>query len=117
MRHVTQAYIGCNHGENNHANVSFGFRYQELLVEEGFQDGKAIDHDYFKKNISGKSNSEIVKTLFPTWSEEKSKTWADHKEAKFRESTGATPITYRNVYRLGVSINLLRLSITSINLI
>ena len=50
--------------------------------------GIEVDEAFYKENISGRSNGEIVKELLPDLSEEEGRDLADAKEASFRERTG-----------------------------
>jgi beta-phosphoglucomutase-like phosphatase (HAD superfamily) len=60
--------------------------FQELLLEqEGFNDNKPIDEDFFRKWIAGRANSLITADLFPTWPMEEREVWSIRKEARFRE--------------------------------
>ncbi|KAH7815680.1 putative hydrolase [Monocercomonoides exilis] len=44
-----------------------------------------IDLTFYQKHISGGSNEQILRDLFPSWTKEQCKEWADKKEAIFRE--------------------------------
>ena len=47
--------------------------------------GVEIDEEFYRENISGRSNSKIVEDLLPDLSAEKGRDLADAKEASFRE--------------------------------
>ena len=51
----------------------------------GFNDGKPIDEDFFKKKIAGRQNAIICADLFPDWDTKKGEEWSAMKEARFRE--------------------------------
>ena len=51
----------------------------------GFNNGKPIDEEFFKKKIAGRQNAIICADLFPEWDSKKSEEWSAFKEAKFRE--------------------------------
>lgn len=60
--------------------------FRELLLkEDGFNDNKPIDDEFFRKKISGRQNARIMADLFPEWPEEKREAWTIQKEARFRE--------------------------------
>jgi beta-phosphoglucomutase-like phosphatase (HAD superfamily) len=60
--------------------------FRELLLrEEGFNDYKAIDEEFFRENIAGRQNALIMADLFPEWPIEKREEWSVQKEARFRE--------------------------------
>jgi HAD superfamily hydrolase (TIGR01509 family) len=50
--------------------------------------GIEVDEAFYKENISGRSNGEIVKELLPDLSEEEGRDIADAKETSFREQAG-----------------------------
>jgi HAD superfamily hydrolase (TIGR01509 family) len=50
--------------------------------------GIEVDEAFYKENISGRSNGEIVKELLPNLSTEEGRNIADAKEASFRERAG-----------------------------
>ena len=59
--------------------------FQDLLQEEGFNDGKRIDEDFFRLKIAGRQNQQICAEFFPSWTKEQGDEWAVMKEARFRE--------------------------------
>jgi HAD superfamily hydrolase (TIGR01509 family) len=50
--------------------------------------GIEVDEAFYKENISGRSNGEVVKELLPDLSTEEGRDIADAKEASFRERAG-----------------------------
>ncbi len=58
---------------------------QDLFLEMGFNGGKPIDEEFFKKKIAGRQNAIICADLFPEWDSQKAEEWSAFKEAKFRE--------------------------------
>jgi HAD superfamily hydrolase (TIGR01509 family) len=50
--------------------------------------GIEVDEAFYKENISGRSNGEVVKELLPDLSTEEGRDIADTKEASFRERAG-----------------------------
>jgi HAD superfamily hydrolase (TIGR01509 family) len=50
--------------------------------------GIEVDEAFYKENISGRSNGEIVRELLPNLSREEGRDIADAKEASFRERAG-----------------------------
>ena len=50
--------------------------------------GIEVDEAFYKENISGRSNGEIVRELLPNLSKEEGRDIADAKEASFRERAG-----------------------------
>src|SRR5215211_37998 len=50
--------------------------------------GIEVDEAFYKENISGRSNGEIVRELLPDLSKEEGRDIADAKEASFRERAG-----------------------------
>ena len=58
--------------------------FRELLLkEDGFNDGKLIDEEFFRKWIAGRSNSLIMKDFFPQWSIENVKNGQFKKKQDF----------------------------------
>ena len=56
-----------------------------LLEHESVNGGEAIDHDFFKKHISGRSNAAITSDLFPRFSADEREGFSARKEEVFRE--------------------------------
>jgi HAD superfamily hydrolase (TIGR01509 family) len=50
--------------------------------------GIEVDEEFYRKRISGRSNSKIVRDLLPDLSTEEGQSLADAKEASFRERAG-----------------------------
>ena len=50
--------------------------------------GIEVDEAFYRENISGRSNGEIVRELLPNLSKEEGRDIADAKEASFRERAG-----------------------------
>jgi len=50
--------------------------------------GIEVDEEFYRKRISGRSNSKIVRDLLPDLSTEEGRSLADAKEASFRERAG-----------------------------
>lgn len=63
-------------------------RYQDILVEVGYNNGVPIDWDFFNAHISGRHNPEICAELFPDWTEERQRWIYETKEERFREMAG-----------------------------
>eukprot|EP00591_Stephanopyxis_turris_P000971 CAMPEP_0195520344 /NCGR_PEP_ID=MMETSP0794_2-20130614/16674_1 /TAXON_ID=515487 /ORGANISM="Stephanopyxis turris, Strain CCMP 815" /LENGTH=239 /DNA_ID=CAMNT_0040649679 /DNA_START=119 /DNA_END=838 /DNA_ORIENTATION=- len=59
--------------------------FRELLLEEGFNDKKPIDEEFFRLRIAGRQNAMIMADLFPEWPISKRQKWSIKKEARFRE--------------------------------
>uniref|UniRef100_A0A6U2EPG4 Haloacid dehalogenase-like hydrolase domain-containing protein Sgpp n=1 Tax=Hemiselmis andersenii TaxID=464988 RepID=A0A6U2EPG4_HEMAN len=60
--------------------------FQELLLEqEGFNGGKMIDEEFFRKKIAGRQNQAICEEFFPEWDRETAEAWSAAKEARFRK--------------------------------
>ncbi|KAK3268665.1 hypothetical protein CYMTET_22842 [Cymbomonas tetramitiformis] len=59
--------------------------FQVILAREGVCDGEKIDYDFFKRNISGRSNVEIFSELFPERGAAEQLALADEKEALYRD--------------------------------
>uniref|UniRef100_A0A061S7L8 Beta-phosphoglucomutase n=1 Tax=Tetraselmis sp. GSL018 TaxID=582737 RepID=A0A061S7L8_9CHLO len=64
--------------------------FQEALQKEGFNNGLPIDETFFRRNISGRHNPDILAELFPEWTAEKANQFAEDKEAAFRCLAGST---------------------------
>eukprot|EP00439_Symbiodinium_sp_Y106_P080673 s1344_g19.t1 len=60
--------------------------FVDILREVGFNDGIAIDEDFFKSRISGRQNKQICGDLFPDWDQQRAEAFAEKKEAMFRDS-------------------------------
>jgi HAD superfamily hydrolase (TIGR01509 family) len=58
--------------------------FQEILAEEGFDDGRQISEAFFMQRISGRQNAAICNDLFPAWSVADGVAFAARKEARFR---------------------------------
>ena len=56
----------------------------DVLMPHGIE----VDEVFYKENISGRSNGEIVRELLPDLSSEEGRELADAKEASFRERAG-----------------------------
>ena len=59
--------------------------FQELLAQEGFDEGRKISEDFFMERISGRSNQMITSDLFPSWDENERTAFVERKEARFRQ--------------------------------
>lgn len=59
------------------------FAFRVMLQEIGFNGGVPITDDFFIKNIAGKHNSDIARSLFPD-DHERGEKFLDDKEAMFR---------------------------------
>lgn len=68
--------------------LSICCRFQELLVEVGFQDGQPIDEEFYRQHISGRHNPEIAADLFPDWPEARRTAFYEEKEQRFRNMAG-----------------------------
>eukprot|EP00983_Pelagomonas_calceolata_P024870 782460-Pelagomonas_calceolata.AAC.1 len=69
------------------------FRFQELLIEHGYDGGKPIDEKFYRARISGKligcrHNPEIAADLFPERPEEWRTWFYQTKEKCFRDMAG-----------------------------
>ncbi|KAK2952047.1 putative HAD-IA family hydrolase [Blattamonas nauphoetae] len=62
--------------------------WKELLAKE-IPD---MTSDFYKKNISGGHNAEILARLFPSWTKEQCTIWSDNKESLFREELAKSQI-------------------------
>uniref|UniRef100_A0A7C9D066 Sugar-terminal-phosphatase n=1 Tax=Opuntia streptacantha TaxID=393608 RepID=A0A7C9D066_OPUST len=58
--------------------------FREMLIEIGYNDGVPVDEDWFVKNIAGKHNDDIARTIFPDDFERGLK-FTEDKEAYFRK--------------------------------
>ena len=56
----------------------------DVLAPRGIE----VDEDFYKRNISGRANAEIVKDLLPDLSEDEGREIFEAKEADFRERAG-----------------------------
>lgn len=64
--------------------------FQEMLLEEGFQDGQAIDWQFFRSEITGRQNKVLMRRLFPDWPQDRACEFTERKEARFRELAAET---------------------------
>jgi hypothetical protein len=82
---------GCNKRCIEQSATDFSltcYRFQELLVEVGFQNGQPIDEEFYRQRISGRHNPEIAADLFPDWPEEQRTAFYNEKEQRFRDMAG-----------------------------
>jgi phosphoglycolate phosphatase-like HAD superfamily hydrolase len=72
-------------------------RFQELLVEAGFNNGIPIDDIFYNERISGRHNPEIAADLFPEWPEQERTAFYTAKEERFRKLAGVQSLKTRGV--------------------
>lgn len=59
-----------------------------MLQELGFNNGERISEEFFRSNIAGRHNPDIMADLFPVWSKEEQTRFSEDKEARFRSLAG-----------------------------
>jgi hypothetical protein len=62
--------------------------FREMLLEKGFNDGVPIDEPFFRVNIAGRHNPDIMSQCFPSWTKAECERFSDEKEANFRALAG-----------------------------
>ena len=59
--------------------------FRTLLLEHGVNGGRPIDEEFFKRNISGRSNAAITADFFPGFSVRERERFSARKEGMYRE--------------------------------